>query len=218
MVPEVTLFAGPSTYGLDRAALLRNSVQLRPPVRRGDVDRLVDIGSKPGVVVICDGVFQSVPAVSHAELCSAIDAGWQVWGVSSIGAIRAFELRDEGMRGFGYVYEQLSRHDDFTDDEMCLLHFPEDPWFPLTEALVNLRYALDSRRDDLGLSVGATSGALATLSRAWFGDRTPAFMRTTLTQAGVPERDADALLAWTAANRIKSLDLWRLMQVRPWLR
>jgi hypothetical protein len=217
-VTEVTLFAGPSTYGLDRAVLLQDGVQLRPPVRRGDVDRLIEAESAPGVLVICDGVFQSVPAVSHAELCAALDAGWQVWGVSSIGAIRAWELRDEGMRGFGYVYEQFSRHDDFTDDEMCLLHFPEDPWFPLTEALVNLRYALDRRRDDLDLPVDATSRALATLSRAWFGDRTPALVRTTLTQAGVPERDADALLAWTAANRIKSLDLWRLMRVRPWLR
>jgi hypothetical protein len=217
-VPEVTLFAGPSTYGLDRAALLKGGVQLRPPVRRGDIDRLVDGPSTAGVMVVCDGVFQSVPAVSHAELCSAMDAGWEVWGVSSIGAIRAFELRDEGMRGFGYVYEQFMRHADFTDDEMCLLHFPEDPWFPLTEALVNLRYAVDGRRDDLGLSAEATADALAALSRAWFGDRTPGFMRTTLTRAGVPGRHADALLEWTAANRIKSLDLWRLMQVQPWLR
>jgi len=214
---EVILFAGPSTYGLQRAALLRDGVQLRPPVRRGDVDRLVKAESTPGVLVICDGVFQSVPAVSHAELCAAIDAGWQVWGVSSIGAIRAFELRDEGMRGFGYVYEQLSRHADFTDDEMCLLHFPEDPWFPLTEALVNLRHALDVRGAALGVSVDAGARALATLSRAWFGDRTPEFMQAALVDAGVPAPDAQALLAWTAANRVKSLDLQRLMQARPWI-
>ena len=217
-MPEVILFAGPSTHGLDRSTLLVDGVQLRPPVRRGDVDRLVAAGSAPGVLVICDGVFQSVPAVSHAELCAAIDAGWQVWGVSSIGAIRAFELRDEGMRGFGYVYEQLSHHEDFTDDEMCLLHFPEDPWFPLTEALVNLRYALDIRGTALGISAEAGARAMATLSRAWFGDRAPEFMQRVLVDAGVPERDGEALLAWTAANRIKSLDLWRLMQLRPWLR
>ena len=210
------MFAGPSTHGLDRATLLQDGVRLHPPVRRGDVDRLV-AAEAPGVLVICDGVFQSVPAVSHAELCAAMDAGWQAWGVSCIGAIRAYELRDEGMRGFGYVHEQLSRHEDFTDDEMCLLHFPEDPWFPLTEALVNLRYAIDTRRDDLSLAPGAIAHALATLSRAWFGDRTPAFMRAALAEAGVAERDADTLLAWTAANRIKSIDLGRLMQVRPWL-
>ncbi len=215
-MPDVLLFAGPSTHGLDRAALLADGVQLRPPVRRGDVARLVAAGSAPGVLVICDGVFQSVPAVSHAELCAAIDAGWQVWGVSSIGAIRAFELRDEGMHGFGYVYEQLSRHDDFTDDEMCLLHFPEDPWFPLTEALVNLRHALEVHGPSLGISAAAGARAVATLSRAWFGDRSPEFMQGALVDAGVPPRDAEALLAWTAANRVKSLDLQRLLQAQPW--
>ena len=214
---DVILFAGPSTHGLDRTLLLRDGVQLRPPVRRDDVARLVEDRPTPGVMVICDGVFQSVPAVSHAELCAAIDAGWQVWGVSSIGAIRAFELRDEGMRGFGYVHEQLSRHEDFTDDEMCLLHFPEDPWFPLTEALVNLRYALDVRGASLGISPEAGARAVATLSRAWFGDRTPALMQAALVDAGVPAPDAQALLAWTAANRVKSLDLQGLMGVRPWL-
>lgn len=216
-MPEVILFAGPSTHGLGRTQLLQDGVELRPPVRRGDVARLVESGSAPGVLVICDGVFQSVPAVSHAELCAAIDAGWQLWGVSSIGAIRAFELRDEGMHGFGYVYEQLSRHEDFTDDEMCLLHFPESPWFPLTEALVNLRYALEVRGAFLGISAEAGSRAVATLSRDWFGDRTPVLMQAALVDAGVPLPDAQALLAWTADNRIKSLDLQRLMRIRPWL-
>jgi len=215
---EVTLFAGPSTCGLDRATLLQDGVRLCPPVRRGDVDRLVAGAAAPGVVVICDGVFQSVPAVSHAELCAAIDAGWQVWGVSSIGAIRAHELRDEGMQGFGYVHEQLSRHADFTDDEMCLLHFPEDPWFPLTEALVNLRYALEAGPGDAGQRAQAGARAIATLARQWFGDRTPQAMQAALVEAGMPAADAGALLAWTAANRIKSIDLQRLMRARPWRR
>ncbi len=215
-MPEVILFAGPSTHGLDRAALLQDCVQLRPPVRRGDVERLVEAGTQPGVLVICDGIFQSVPAVSHRELCTAIDAGWQVWGVSSIGAIRAFELRNEGMHGFGYVYEQFSRHEDFTDDEMCLLHFPEDPWFPLTEPLVNLRHALDVRGAALGISTDAGARALVTLSRIWFGDRTPQCMQAALVDASVPAPAASALLAWAAANRVKSLDLLRLMQDRPW--
>ena len=213
---EVVLFAGPSLHGLDRTPLLQRGVALRPPVRRGDVERLVQTAAA-GVLVVCDGVFQSVPAVSHAELCGALDAGWQVWGVSSIGAIRAFELRDEGMRGFGHVYDTLLRHDDFTDDEMCLLHFPEDPWFPLSEALVNLRHALAARGEALGIPAAAATRALATLSQAWFGDRTPAFMLAALVDAGAPPAAAQALLAWTAANRVKSLDLAGLMQARPWV-
>jgi hypothetical protein len=215
---EVTLFAGPSTHGLDRAALLQGGVRLRPPVQRDDIARLVRESATPGVAVICDGVFQAVPAVSHAEICVALDAGWEVWGVSSIGAIRAFELRDEGMHGFGYVFEQLLLHEDFTDDEMCLLHFPEDPWFPLSEALVNLRHAIESHGMALGIPAAVAERALATLSAAWFGDRTAEFVRAAFVDAGLAPDTADALLEWTAAHRVKSSDLLRLMQSRPWQR
>ncbi len=106
-MPSVTLFAGPSAHGLAPSSLL-DSATLLPPVRRGDVDRLV-AGNDPGVIVICDGIFGSAAAVSHAEICNALDSGWDVWGVSSMGAIRAYELRSEGMRGFGYVYSLFHR-------------------------------------------------------------------------------------------------------------
>jgi hypothetical protein len=42
-------------------------------------------------------------------------------------------------------------------------------------------------------------------------------MQAALVDAGVPAPAAQALLAWTAANRVKSLDLQRLMHARPWL-
>src|SRR5687767_11880075 len=108
-MPSVTLFAGPSARDIPSELLLSGGTDLQPPVRRGDVDRLLERADAPGVLVLCDGTIQTQPAVSHAEICRALDSGWQVWGVSSIGAIRAFELRSEGMRGFGYVYEQFSR-------------------------------------------------------------------------------------------------------------
>src|SRR5207247_620593 len=80
-VPDVTLFAGPSAHGLPPELLLEDGVRLAPPVRRGDVDRLVGSAAAPGVAIVCDGIFLTEPAVSHAELCRALDAGWQVWGV-----------------------------------------------------------------------------------------------------------------------------------------
>ena len=157
----MTLFAGPSTWGVAPACFA--GIAVRPPARRGDIDRLLEGAAAPAVVILCDGVFQNVPAVSHAELCRAIDAGWQVWGVSSLGAIRAFELRDEGMRGFGEVAAMFEQFEDFTDDEMCLLHYPEAPWFPVSEALVNVRYALHQRQRDLGISDEAAALLLGEL-------------------------------------------------------
>lgn len=216
--PPVVLFAGPSTHGIAAAVFAQAGVQVRPPVRRGDVPQLVASAARPGVLIVCDGVFQVAPAVGHAELCGALDAGWQVWGVSSIGAIRAHELRAEGMCGFGRVFAMFSRFDDFTDDELCLLHFPEAPWFPVSEALVNLRHALQVQGPALDIAAAGSQAVIDALRALWFGDRTHERIHTLLCSAGgCHPAQADALLSWLAANRLKTLDLLQLLQMRPWL-
>lgn len=216
-MPDTLLFAGPSTWGLPPALPAEAGVRLLPPVRRGDVARQVAASAEPGVMIVCDGVFQVAPAVSHRELCDAMDAGWQVWGVSSLGAIRAHELRHEGMRGFGDVYAMFARFDDFNDDEMCLLHCPEAPYFPVTEPLVNLRHALDQRGRELGVSDMAAQAVIAALRALWFGDRTPERIHAALLHEGrmAPE-GADQLLGWLTGHRLKTLDLARLLATRPW--
>lgn len=216
-MPECTIFAGPSTYGLAAPLLADPALDWRPPIRRGDVDALLASAPERGTLVVCDGVFKMAPAVGHAELCRAIDAGWQVWGVSSLGAIRAFELRDEGMHGFGAVYARFFRHDDFTDDEMCLLHYPEAPFFPLSEPLVNLRHALELEGGAQGISPQVGAGIVDHLRGLWYGDRTLERMRTTMVElAGIPPASADALLQWLTRNRVKTTDLEHLLRQRPW--
>ena len=216
-MPEALLFAGPSACGIDPGVFSNAGVRMLPPVRRGDVERLVARGGEPGVLIVCDGVFQVAPAVSHAELCAAIDAGWDVWGVSSLGAIRAYELRDEGMRGFGEVYARFERFEDFTDDEMCLIHVPEPPYFPVTEALVNVRHALEACGRDFGIDEAAGRVLVEGLRALWFGHRTPDRIRALLVgEAGIEARRADLVLDWLRRNRLKTLDLERLLAVRPW--
>jgi hypothetical protein len=212
---EVTVFAGPSAYGM---ACPSSGTRWLPPVRRGDIDRLIDAAFRIGVIVVCDGVFGREPAVSHAELCRALDAGWHVWGVSSIGAIRAYELRFEGMRGHGYVYAQFERLADFTDDELCLLHVPEAPYFPVSEALVNVRYALECNKRELNISDAAVARLVQDLRDLWFGDRTESRIRSLMVeQAGINPASADAVLGWLRRHRVKTLDLADLMARRPWL-
>lgn len=200
-------------------ATMRRGIDLRPPAMRGDIDRLV---SDPRhrtdrVLVLADGIFGSDPAVSHAELCRALDAGWQVWGCSSMGAIRAWELRDEGMRGHGWVYAQFARHEDFTDDEMALLHLPAPPWDAFSEPLVNLRHALLERGADLGISAVAQRRLIAWLQSLWFGERTTALMLDLLVgPLAVPAPAALALLRHLERRRIKNLDLQDLLRRRPW--
>jgi hypothetical protein len=214
---DVLLFAGPSASGIAPGRFEAAGVRVLPPVRRDDVQRLVDEIEEPGVIIVCDGVFQVAAAVSHAELCEAVDTGWDVWGVSSIGAIRAHELRHEGMRGFGQVHAMFTAVEDFTDDEMCLLHLPEPPWIPVTEALVNVRHALACRGPALGIGEESARSLLAGLRALWFGDRTNQRIRALMIeQAGCDERQADDLLGWLATHRLKTMDLERMLAQRPW--
>jgi hypothetical protein len=215
-MPEVTLFAGPSAYALPAAVLASIDIEVLPPARRDDIRRLVDGATKPGVMVLCDGVFQSVPAVSHAELCLALDRGWKLWGVSSIGAIRAHEMRHEGMRGFGYVHSQFSRHADFTDDELCLLHLPMPPFQPITHTLVDVRFALERTGRALGISRGSQAELISRLRELWFGDRTVERIREMLIDRGQAPGVADQLIAWLNRYRIKAIDLQELLTVQPW--
>jgi hypothetical protein len=216
---RTVLYAGPSASGLASALFDDAGVQCRAPVRRGDIDRLLAERGAPGAIVVCDGIFQSVPAVSHAELCRALDAGWQVHGVSSIGAIRAWELRGEGMQGWGEVYAMFARFEDFTDDEMCQLHFPEPPYFAVSEPLVNVRFALARHARALGISDDVGAELVERLRALWFGDRTHDRIRELLVRRlGADEAAAQAFLDVLRQSSVKSQDLVRLLAQRPWAR
>ncbi len=57
--------------------------------------------------------------------------GWQVWGISAFGAIRAYEMRHAGMLGFGKVFEAFCDRRDVTDDEVLFLHSENSPYSPI---------------------------------------------------------------------------------------
>jgi hypothetical protein len=222
-MPEITLFVGPSGFGIDASVWALPGLTLRPPARRDDVEELIAARATPGVIVLCDGVFESHPAVSHREIGLALDLGWQVWGVSSIGAIRAREMRQDGMRGYGEVFNMFCQPGDFCDDEVCLLHFPEAPYFPVSEPLVNVRYALRHAATQSGpaahLAISAAAGAqlIDYLRGMWFGDRSNETMRDFMqTNLQLDPAAIDAFFAFMAENRIKNLDLQHLLQARPW--
>ncbi len=216
-MPEIILFVGPSGFGIDASAFAIPGLSLRPPARRDDIENLLSEARAPGVIIVCDGVFESQPAVSHREIGLALDLGWQVWGVSSIGAIRAREMQQDGMRGFGEVFRLFCQPGDFCDDEVCLLHFPEEPYFPVSEPLVNLRYALAQQGEQLGISSAAGAQLIDYLRGMWFGDRSNETMRDFMhTNLQLDPAVIDAFFGWMTNNRIKNLDLQHLLQQQPW--
>jgi hypothetical protein len=128
-----------------------------PPVRMGDVYAL--LAKRPSTIAIIDGTFQNAPAVWHKEILFALTAGVRVIGASSMGALRAAELHAFGMEGVGVIFEAFrdGRYED--DDEVAVAHAAREHGYrPLSEAMVNVRYALTeaARRELISESTGET--------------------------------------------------------------
>jgi hypothetical protein len=212
----VVVFAGPSLpRRLDAGwARLLDGCDLRPPARRGDV--LAALARQPHTLVLLDGYYFTVPAVTHKELLYALDAGVRVIGAASLGALRAAELAPLGMTGVGTDFEwnQTGRIDG--DDEVALLHAPaENGYRALTVALVEVRHAVDrlTGAGFLGVESGdrliAAVKALSFLDRSADRVRDLAVLHTgeeaagelarLLQAGGIKEEDARQALetAWT---------------------
>jgi len=141
---RVIVFAGPSLPRRPDPGWqkLLAGCDLRPPARRGDV--LSAMADGPDTLVLLDGYYYTVPAVTHKELLYALDSGVRVIGAASLGALRAVELAPFGMIGAGRVFEAYRDGALDGDDEVALLHAPaEHGYRPLTVALVEVRFALE---------------------------------------------------------------------------
>jgi hypothetical protein len=218
---RAVIFLGPTLASLParaRTSCRASGFQIRRPVRRGDVDQLLASRKKPGLIVIVDGVFHDTLAVGHAEIREALRRGWQVWGLSSMGAIRAREMAHLGMRGYGAVYEQFAAEGDFQDDEVALLHEPTAPYRPVSEPLVHLRVAATHlARCEIVTDEGARA-AIEDLKSRWYGERTVRRLAHALRPAArggssVLDRELRAFDRF----RTKAIDLARFLEERPFL-
>jgi hypothetical protein len=209
------MFVGP-TLNCGATLAKERGVKLLPPVKRGDVERLVST-RRPGVMAIVDGQFHQCLSVGHAEIRLAIAEGWQVWGLSSMGAIRACEMRHMGMRGFGEVYEWFCRDEDFRDDEVALTHAPSAPYLALSEPLVHIRVWLEELVKLRLLTATHERRLLKELMSLWFGERTLSRVRA-MVLALVPARakEIDQTLANFDRFRLKSHDLSNFLRDQPW--
>jgi len=212
------VFAGPTLADASAvAALTREHIEVLPPVKRGDVEELISTRS-PETMAIVDGQFQQCLSVSHAEIRSALKAGWQVWGLSSMGAIRAYEMRHMGMRGFGRVYRCFSRNADFRDDEVALLHEPDPPYRALSEPLVHIRLWLKELCTIGLISKREEKRLVDTLMKIWFGERTIPLARSLVLDL-IPEEleTVNETLTDFHRFRVKCHDLNDFLEARPWL-
>lgn len=170
------VFLGPSLSWPEAQALLEGKeVEYHPPVRRGDLPKLPKDVS---VVAIIDGVFLGESSVGHREIAALLARGVVVLGGSSMGALRAYELHDLGMRGHGIVYQMYSSGEVDGDDEVALV-FDPDTLEPVSEPLVNTRYLLREAVVRGVLSGAEAEALIAAVKKEFYPRRSkPLMLRT----------------------------------------
>jgi hypothetical protein len=134
---KLIVFAAPSIRGLEN---LLTSAEIRPPVQRGDLDALREQYT-PGWALIADGLFGASMAVTLTECRLLLEAGWELYGCSSMGALRAAELYRVGMQGLGRIYDLMRAGVILDDAEVAVAYHPQG-FVELTISLVHLRFVL----------------------------------------------------------------------------
>ncbi|MFL9958549.1 TfuA-like protein [Paraburkholderia nemoris] len=179
-----------------------------PPIARGDLDLLPE---SIETVLVVDGYFGTQPSVGHLELLETMRRR-KVYGCASMGAIRAYELRNDGMVGVGRVYDSFFDHEDFMDDEVALLHAPSPYYWPLSLPLVNIRFALQEMVDSEIVLPTVARRVVDRLKRMYFGVRTLECVLQLLEQDVAPDLlpRARSMLSSLDAKRddfVRALDL-----------
>ena len=136
--PRPIVFGAASVRPLDPALLA--AVDLRPPVRRGDLLPLLDGG--PGTVVLVDGLFGGTMAVTPTECRQLLDAGWTVVGCSSMGALRAADLWPLGAIGIGDIFTLYRLGTLTSDADVAVALDPDDGHREVTVCTVHVRAVL----------------------------------------------------------------------------
>lgn len=164
------LFAGPSLDPASRETL--SDIEVLPPVGRGDIDALFAREHPPRHVGIVDGVFLQSLAISPKEILTAMERHEAVFfGSSSIGALRAVELADFGMRGVGDIVRMFSSGEVNADDEVAITFDPET-LAAVSEPMVNIRLAIAAAVHKEIITAQVAETALAAAKGRYFPDRT----------------------------------------------
>ncbi len=135
------VFLGPS-LSLQEAEALHPQAVFRPPIKFGDLYAV--LANPPARILIIDGYFHAQTPIWQREILSVLRAGIEVFGASSMGALRALELAPYGMIGVGEVFRQFESGEIEGDDEVALSHGPvEMGYIELSVPLVDLRWVVD---------------------------------------------------------------------------
>lgn len=218
MNKTIYIFAGPSLYGVNIESTMNQDICWMPPARRGDI-AILTATHEPGIIGLVDGTFHSYPSVSHVELREAIAAGWVIYGLCSMGAIRVSEMWHMGMRPWGKVAKMFCDDSNFADDEVALVHSSEAPYIPLSEPMVHIREFCTRAYLNGWLNLNQMESTVNNLRERWYGERTiNRLTKTILFQLGLDKLPIEINQAFINFQeyRLKQIDLYDFLINRPW--
>jgi hypothetical protein len=194
------IFAGPS-LPLKRRPAADPSLEWRPPVHQGELYRAAL--ARPSIIGILDGYFEVVPTVWHKEILWAMAQGIHVYGAASLGALRAAELDSFGMRGIGWVYQAFRDGSLEDDDEVAVLHGPEELGYPpVTDAMVDIRATLAEAARG-GIIAPVLAARLRDIAKGLFyKERSYAAMLEAAAVLGIPATPLRDFADWLPAGRV----------------
>jgi hypothetical protein len=206
------MFAGPSLPASVRPQIA--GLEWRPPVRQGDL--YLAARQRPVLIGLVDGYFERVPTVWHKEILWAMAQGIHVYGAASVGALRAAELADFGMKGVGHVYQQFRTGRLTDDDEVAVLHGPAElDYVQVTEAMVNVRATIE-RALQLCVIEPDIAAALVQIGKSLFyKDRTYDAIIRIATELGHSSNVLRRFASWLPGGQVdqKRIDAGELLQV-----
>jgi TfuA protein len=157
---------------------------VRPPVRVGDLDLLRGIGR---IVAIIDGELAPDALLSASEIERAIGRGLDLRGSSSVGALRAAELRHRGMTGSGWVHRAFCTGWLIGTEEIAVLYDPRS-FHPLTVPLVTVRFWLKRFMRTGAITAPGADAVMSAVKALRLQERTPQAVLTRLADTPIPEQ------------------------------
>ncbi|MCL7412960.1 MAG: TfuA-related McrA-glycine thioamidation protein [ANME-2 cluster archaeon] len=196
---HIVVFTGTSLSWEDAGLVL--DADYRPPVKRNDINILLDKGT-PDIIGIIDGIFFDRAAVAHREILRALKAGVTVVGGCSMGALRASELDTYNMIGVGRIYEWYRDGVIESDDEVAVTFHPET-LEPLSIPLVNIRVTLEHAVEQDAINPDLSEKLLETARSMYYPDRTfAAIVKRSVENGHIPGSDKDTIIEYLIHNEV----------------
>ncbi len=136
-MPKPVIFLGP-TLSIEKAKGILDA-DYRLPAKKGDILKLIPTSVK--TVGLIDGYFLQDYPPTPIEVYNLLrKRGVRVFGSSSLGALRAVELKKFGMVGIGKIFELFSKWIVDSDDEVAVTFTGYAGY--KSDALIDIRYNL----------------------------------------------------------------------------